>query len=159
MTENTEPLALPAPVAAFLDGNDLAQKVGDAIILSSAAPGGRVRQALLSVGEVLAVGGDELMLLLYANSRTTAALTASGQGLLSLVVDGIPYRIQVDVDHVDDERVADIQQAVFRARVVEVDADTVGYSQVLSGVTFALHDTERVLDRWRKQVEELRSSR
>jgi len=152
MTEPTEPAALPAPLLALLDGRALADKVGTTIQLTAVAEDGWPRQALLSVGEVVAVGPDRLRLALYARSRTTAAMAAAGRALLTLVVDEVLYKIAVTVTR----RAAGASPlAQFDGAVVAVDADRVPYARLRHGIEYDLLDPAPVLTRWQAQVRQL----
>ena len=152
LTDASGPVALPAPLMALLDGRALADKVGTTIQLTAVAEDGWPRQALLSVGEVVAVGTDRLRLALYANSRTTRAMATAGRALLTVVVDEVLYKAAVTVTR----RAADTSPlAQFDATVVAVDADRVPYARLRHGIEYELLDPVPVLTRWQAQVRQL----
>ncbi|TDE00663.1 hypothetical protein [Jiangella asiatica] len=153
---NTPPctdVRLPSPVAALLDGTDLAGRVGHTISLTTAGDDGWPRLALLSVGEVLSVTGTDLRLALYAGSGTTAALAGSGRALLNLVLDGTSYKIRARVRRIDR---GGEPLAFFHGHVEAVDEDRVGYAELVSGITYRLADPAAVVERWSWQVQKLR---
>lgn len=158
MPTTEEPL-LPEPVRAFLDGHDLATKAGTVVQMAASDRDNRIRQAMLSVGEVLAISGSELRLALYASSRTTSALEAAGRGLITLVLDGMAHRVQLATERVSTEDIASTAYAVFRARVTEVDQDVIGYARLVHGIEYELFDEPQVLRRWKTQIALLRETR
>lgn len=145
---------LPAPMVSFLDGTELDRKVGHTVLLVAAARDGWPRMALLSVGEVLAPTATELCLALYPASGTTRALTESGKALLSAVLDQASYRTWAEMERVPAPDGSSL--AFFRGRVVAVDEDRVGYATVVQGVTYELLDDRAVVERWLRQVGQLR---
>jgi hypothetical protein len=144
---------LPRAVAALVDGAGLAGKIGPTIVLTAVDGDGWPRQALLSVGEVLSVSGKDVRLALYAGSRTTRALASSGRALLTVAAGEAMYKVCVEVARVGSGD----GLAFFAGRVVAVDGDKVGYARVTSGITYELPDPQPVLQRWARQIDQLRA--
>src|SRR5262249_51148584 len=94
-TDRNTDAKLPAPVAALINGLNLTDKVGHTISLIAIDDTEWPRIALLSIGEVFSATGTDIRLALHAGSGTTAALTTTGRGLLTTVVDGTHYRVRV----------------------------------------------------------------
>lgn len=145
---------LPGPVAELVDGSDLGRKVGQTLVLTAVDRDGWPRQALLSVGEVLSMSGADVRFALYGGSRTTRALIASGKGLLTVVAGEASYKVYVTVRQVDP---SGGPLAYFAGSVVAVDEDRVGYAAITSGITYELPDPEPILERWARQIDELRT--
>ncbi len=139
-----------------LSGENLDASIGYTILLIACGDDGWPRVASLSVGEVLAVSRGQVFLTLYSRSRTTAALAATGRGMLFLVDDGAIHRIQIEVEPVDAP--TGEGRSTFRGNVVAVERDEVPYARVLNGVEFELVDQGGVVERWRRQLEELRQA-
>jgi hypothetical protein len=144
---------LPPAVAALIDGAGLEGKIGVTIVLTAVDGDGWPRQALLSVGEVLSVSGGDVLLALYNGSRTTRALASSGRALLTVVAAGAAYKVCIEVAQAGS---AD-GLARFAGRVVAVDEDRVGYARITSGITYELPDPQPVLQRWGRQIDQLRA--
>jgi hypothetical protein len=140
---------IPASLADVFDGRRLGAKVGETILLIA---GVEPRVAALSVGEVLVIG-DRVGLLLYAGSRTCAAVRETGRALLLGVADGGLVRVRLDVT-VSGAAVPSGRSA-FVGTVAEVELDRVGYAQVTSGITYELGDPASVVERWEHQIEAL----
>lgn len=146
---------LPGGVRTLLDGERLEERVGSTLLLTVADEEGWPRIALLSVGEVLATAPDELLLYLYPRSRTTQALTLRGRAVLLVVLGGAAVRVQLTARRLPDGT-AGLSGAVFKADVVAVEEDRVGYAELRHGIEFVLPDEGPVLARWREQVAGLR---
>src|SRR5215472_12228686 len=80
--------ALPEAVREPLAGADLEAAVGLTILLLTVDDSGWPRVAMLSAGEVLAVGDRELRLALWPDSGSTASLERRGLATLALVLSG-----------------------------------------------------------------------
>ena len=141
---------LPGPVAALVDGADLAARVGQTISLITTDEHGWPRLALLSIGEVYSQSGADIRLALHAGSGTTAALTGSGRALLNTVLDGVNYRIRITVRRLADTAAGPL--AFFVGGIVGVDEDRVPYAELTSGITYRLNNEEAVVERWSGQL-------
>jgi hypothetical protein len=145
---------LPPGLLALLDGSDLEGKVGETLVLIATDADGWPRVATLSVGELLAVSGTQLLVTLYRSSRTTLAIVSSGRALLVAVEgDGIA-KVQLQLEALD---VASPGRTTFRAQVVSVEHDEVPYARVTHGIGFELVDGTRAVERWRLQLADLRA--
>jgi hypothetical protein len=148
---------LPGAVVGLLDGADLDARVGLAIELITVDVDGWPRVALVSAGEVLAMGPATVALALWPGSRTTANLERAGRALLAFVDGGAAWRIALDA-----RRVADVEaperRAVFAARVADVRRDEVANARLTSGITFELPDRSEVLGRWRSTLTAIREA-
>ena len=156
----TSQAQLPDPVLRLLDGNGLADKVGETFLLLASESTMWPRVAMLSAGEVFAPSPAEIRLALYPDSGTTQALKASGKGLLHVVVAPAAYRIRIEITAVGPVAGPDgdgSSLAHLTGSVVAVDVDQVGYATITSGITYALPQQGDVVRRWEQQVERLRS--
>jgi hypothetical protein len=140
---------IPAAFAETFDGRRLSAKVGETVLLIA---GDEPRVAALSAGEVLVLDG-RIGLLVYAGSRTTAALREGARALLLGVADGGLVRIRLDVTEVDAAVPAG--RAAFLGEVREVELDRVAYARVTEGIRFELDDAADVVERWEHQIEVL----
>lgn len=142
----------PAPVvAALTNGADLASKVGQAIAVDSA---GRPHHAMLSVEEICSASATDIKLVPYAGSATTAALAGAGRALLHLVLDSISYRIRVGVRRIGRNPGPSF---LLLGGIVSVDEDRVGYEELTSGISYRLADQDVVVERWCRQIDQLRA--
>lgn len=147
---------LPLSVITLLDGDNLSDKVGHTILLTSYEPREWPHIALLSVGEVLALSETTLALILYAGQGAARSLSSSKRALLLVVAGGSIYKARIAVDPVAAPQGEQSAFAYFRGAVVSVDEDEVGYAKVVSGVEYELDDPPEVFRRWRRQIDLLR---
>ncbi len=108
--------------------------------------------ALLSVGEVVALGPSALRLALWPGSHTTQNLTRSGVGTLSLVHGGAAHTIAIEATRLPD-LIEPASRAVFDGAVREHRSDQVPYATLTGGIAFELTDPAAVLPRWRETVD------
>jgi len=148
---------VPAPLAALIDGRDLAAASGHTFILLTAAEGDWPHAALLSAGEVLLHSG-RLRLALWPGSATAANLTRSGRATLLAVVPPATYDLRLRAERRHDITVRGRPLAYFEADLVETVEDVVAYATVTAGITFDLADREATLASWSECVSAMRSA-
>jgi hypothetical protein len=148
--------ALPPQLLSLLDGTSPADHQGTTIVLATPGPEGWPLIALLSVGELRAVDARDVRIGLWGSSATTAALTATGQTTMSIVVDGAAWDARLRCERAPDLAVdGGGRLAAFRCRVEEVLEDRVGYAELTDGIRFTLVRPDEVLPRWTRTLEAL----
>ncbi|MBS1878954.1 MAG: pyridoxamine 5'-phosphate oxidase family protein [Actinobacteria bacterium] len=141
--------AVPPALAAVL-ARDPAESEGFTLLLLSVADGWP-HQAMISVGEVVALDERRLALALWPTSTSAGAVAASGRATLTAVVGPTSYALRLRM-----RRLADLETplggtlACFEAEVSAASADQAPYAELESGVRFRLLDREQVLARWRQ---------
>jgi hypothetical protein len=148
--------ALPPQVLQDLDGDHLHTRAGEAIRLSTVGPDGWPHAAQLSVGEILSVGPAELLVAVWPRSATAQNLRRDGRVTMSLVHDGALLEMRALASLVAEHKTK-LELTVFRVKIESVSEHRAKYADVLSGVTFRLHDPDKVLARWREQIAMLRA--
>lgn len=142
----------------MLDGDDLPAREGLIFGLLTVTENGWPHLAMLSVGELVAVGPRDLRAALWPNSTATANLTRTGRATITLVHARVGYSIRCTA-----ERGADLNAghssplAFFELRVEDVLEDVAPYAVLTSGATYRLDDPDRVFPRWRATVEAMRA--
>jgi hypothetical protein len=144
----------PAAVAAWLDGRDLEDKVGTAIGVYTADADGWPHPAHLSPGEVLLSTDGEVRLAVWAKSKTAENLRRDGRVVLVLAADGGLHELRFEVT---ETPLSDSELATFSGRMTVAREHRVPYADVVGGVRFTLRDPDDTLERWRRQVDALRS--
>jgi hypothetical protein len=117
-------------------------------------PDGWPHVAWLGPGEVVPVTQVCVALALWPGSSTRQNLQ-QGRAVLQVVVDGAVHRIRLEVEDLGPVPVRERQLAGFLGTVTEVKTDKVAYAEVLSGLTYRLHEQPAVLERWAEQVSNL----
>lgn len=148
--------ALPPDVVAYLDGERLATKAGNAMLLITSDSDGTPHCALLSHGEVLARDGQQIGLVLHAGTGTANALRNQRPALLVVVVGGRAVRVHLDVAEHKNAAVNHDLSSVFHARVSRVDDDTVSYARLVHGITYELVDPDQTIAAWQGKLATLR---
>jgi hypothetical protein len=149
-------LTLPPQLVSALDGEHLEARADEAIRLSTVSADGWPHGAQLSAGEVLAVDAATLLVAMWPNSNTAQNMQRDARLTLSLVHDGALLEIRARARLVAEHQTA-LDLSVFRLHIERVDAHRAKYAEVLSGVTFRLHEREKVLARWHEQIAMLRT--
>jgi predicted pyridoxine 5'-phosphate oxidase superfamily flavin-nucleotide-binding protein len=147
---------LPEAIVRDFDGDHLEARIADAVRLSTVSEDGWPHAAQLSAGEILAVNAATLLIAVWPQSTTTANLTRDGRLTLSLVHDGALLEIRARA-HAVAQRQTALELSVFGLAIESVTEHRAKYAEVESGVTFRLHEPERVLARWREQIAMLRT--
>lgn len=140
---------LPDSLYGPLSSDDPAAHEGLTLLVLSVDDDGWPRQAMLSVGEVVAFDGRRLGMALWPQSTTTRNLTERGRAVLTAVVDETSYVVRLRVSRSGElftSRAGEL--ARFDALVEEVGSDVVPYAVLESGIRFRLTDREDVLARW-----------
>jgi hypothetical protein len=150
--------AVPAELAAALDGRRLAERVGDTYLLITTSEEGWPHVAMLSAGEVLAVEEAMLRLGLWPGTRSTENLLRSRRGLLMAVMPPATYYLRLRVRALGEVPVEDRRLAVFDAAVDDVLEDVVGYARVTAGIRFELTDPPRIIAHWASAIAAMRSA-
>jgi flavin reductase (DIM6/NTAB) family NADH-FMN oxidoreductase RutF len=150
------PETVPSGVRRLLDGTGLAEKVGTTLLLVTVGDDDWPHIAMLSPGEVLVTEDDGLALALHASSGTCRNLRRDGRALVSVVAEGVAYRIRIRAQHVPEPPLPGAD-ALFTAGVERIDEDRVGYARVLHGTTYELVDEERTVERWTAKLDRLRA--
>jgi hypothetical protein len=144
---------LPTPLLHLLDGRNLGEKTGFALLLATVDQRGYPHCALVSVGEVLAPAPGTLRLALYDNSSTTANLRRGGRLTLALASGGLAYYVKATAAERPGPAAGLRGLAVFEATVDEVLEDGEPIAQVTSGFSLALtHDPAKIVAHWERGV-------
>jgi hypothetical protein len=149
MSRELEP-AVPEAVRRCLE-DEPERQVGVTILVLSELEAGWPHLAMVSVGELVCVADGRLALGLWPTSTCAANLARTGRATLAVVADGLAFSLRC---HVDDERsITTGEDPPMRGFVLRVSAameDAAPYADLLSGVTYRLHDAQSTLRRWRR---------
>jgi hypothetical protein len=143
---------MPAEIFDFLNGDDLDRKLSQAIRISTVSEDGWPHAAMLSAGEMLALDASEVAMLLYEGSNTSKNLAFDGRLTITLPRDRGLCEMRLRAAAKKQEG----RHRLFTASVEDVRQHRSHYAEVVSGVTFRLHDPTAVLARWSRQIEMLR---
>lgn len=149
MSRELEP-AVPESVRRCLQ-DDPERQVGLTILVLSELQAGWPHLAMVSVGELVVAADGRLALALWPTSTCAANLARTGRATLAVVADGLAFSLRCQID--DDLPITGGEDPAMRGFVLRVTAaveDAAPYADLLSGVTYRLHDAEATLVRWRR---------
>ena len=141
----------------LLDGDNLDSKVGETLLLLTVSETGWPHLAMLSVGELLATGPDELRIALWKGTQTGNNLRRTSKGTLALVYGGAGHYIELQVTGSGRLDVGRVTLDWFSCKVVKVLTDVVGYATLTTGIRFDLPRQDEVVSRWERTVSAMRT--
>jgi uncharacterized protein YndB with AHSA1/START domain len=153
--EYTEPpklSALPEEVVKELNADGFEKRAGEAIRLSTVGADGWPHGAQLSVGEVLSISPTELLIMTWPKSNTAENLRRDGRLTMSLVASGTLLEIRARAALVAEHQTR-LDLCIFRVTIESINEHRSEYADVLTGITFRLHDPEKTYQRWREQID------
>ncbi len=147
---------LSRDLLALLDGRELDSKVGETVLLLTVSDSGWPHLAMLSVGELLATGPNEVRMALWKGTTSGNNLRRNSKGTLALVHGGAGHYIELEVTGTADLRVGGKSLDYFVCGVAKALSDMVGYATLTSGIRFELPRREDVVSRWKRTVSAMR---
>jgi hypothetical protein len=145
-----------AELVRFYDGERLAEKASIAAYVMTAGEDGWPHAAMISVGELLVGADRSAKVALWTHSRTTQNLIRTGQAVILVVLSRHPIRARLRLRPSEAPRCADGLR-MFTGAVESAAADVAPYAELVSAVTFRLHQVEDSVARWARTLECLRS--
>lgn len=153
---------LPDALWGLLSGQDLAARMGQAILITTTDAEGWPHPALLSYGEVVAVDRRRLRLAVYRTSRTSGNLRRNGKLTLCLIGAGMAYYVKTIAGEPQDPMKGFADLARFEVTVETVLADQAREdlepgARLTGGITFDPgRPPQEALRGWQAMVEGLR---
>lgn len=153
---------LPRPLLERLHGNDLAERLGTAVLILTSDTAGWPHPAMLSYGEMIAVDPRRIRFALHRTSATAENLRRTRRMTLCFVETGMAYYVKATVGAPQDPMSGFPQLARFEATVQtvladEARADSEPGAAILTGVRFAPgRPAVAVLCDWQAVMEGLR---
>ncbi len=154
--------SLPAPLLERLRGNDLAVRLGIAVLVLTVDDAGWAHPAMLSYGEMVAVDPRRIRLAIYRTSRTAKNLRRSGRITFCFVEAGMAYYVKATAGLRQDPMTEFPALAQFEAVVEMVLADEARAESepdaaIVDGVRFSPgRPAAAVLRDWQALVDGLR---
>ena len=148
---------LPAELVELFNGEALAGKIGQALLVAVTDEAGWPHLAMVSYGEVVAIDAATLRLGLWDGSRTTRYLRQTGKATLCLAGEHGVFYIKGQVRDLGRALTEPAPIAKLELRVQEVLQDGDPDGEVISGITYRSTETQgQVLERWTRQIAALR---
>ncbi|MGW7160449.1 hypothetical protein [Paenibacillus sp. LK1] len=140
----------------WFNGQDLEQKQHEAMQLLTVSEDGWPHQAMISMGEVIAIAPNLLRLALWPGTQTSMNMSRTGKATLIAVLQQSLLSIRLDVTSLPQLMEAVHPRDRFEAQVLNIRVDHAPYAEITSGITFQLKDESGAITRWRETIEELR---
>ena len=146
-----EPIVeLPEAVFNRLRGEITPQPVNEAVRLSTVDAEGWPHAAQLSLGEVFAIDRQTLRVALWPDSQTSENLRRDGRLSVALAYDKGIIEMRGRAIQIAENQ-TDLNLAVFEIYIGNIMVHRSDYAEVATGVTFNIHDPEKVAARWQEQ--------
>ncbi len=152
MVEKAE---LPIDIFELLNGQELEKKQHEAMLLLTVNEEGYPHNAMVSVGEVVALNHHQLRIGLWPNTSSTANILRSKKATLVIIYAGKAHYIRLSLKSLGILPNAEYKRERFEAEVVWLRSDEAKYADITSGIQINLKDPQEVLDRWGKTIKEI----
>jgi hypothetical protein len=150
--------AVPAAVRELL-ADEPERRIGVTVLVLTIAEESSPHLAMVSVGELALLGDRRLALARWPASTSAANLDRERRATLALVLDGHAYSLRCRV--LAGRALSGGTDPPLRGFELEVTSavdDVAPYADLVSGVTFRLHDEAPTVRRWRRTRSALRKS-
>ena len=153
---------LPDELCELLSGRNLADRMGQSILITTTDAEGWAHPAMLSFGEVVAVDPRRIRLALYRTSRTSGNLRRNGKLTLCLIGPSMAYYVKTATGEQQNPMQDFAELARFEATVEMVLADQTREdlepeATLTGGITFRFgRPVEEALRGWQAVVDGLR---
>lgn len=147
---------LDAELMEWLSGTNLEHKQHEAMQLLTVSDDQWSHQAMISMGEVIAINPNQLRLALWQGTQTSMNMSKTGKATLIAVQGHRLLHIRIEVERLPEIRGAVHPRDRFEAQVLQVRLDQAPYAEITSGITFQLKDELGAITRWKETIEELR---
>ncbi|MGX9291997.1 pyridoxamine 5'-phosphate oxidase family protein [Bacillus sp. A015] len=146
---------LSTEVFELLNGTCLLEKQHEAMMLMTVSEDGWPHNAMISVGEILAVNHQELRIGLWPNTSTASNMIRTNKATLVLVYQGKAHYIRLFLRRLQELPNRNYKRERFSAQVVLAREDVAKYAKITSGINIELLNEKEVVERWKNTVEDL----
>jgi hypothetical protein len=147
---------VPTEVLRYLDGTNLLAKT-QALRLSTVDTAGWPHASLLSAGDMVVMPSGHIRFALFEQSTTVANLERDGRLTVTLTLNRGMCEMRLRVRRLRSST-PDVPLAMFEGEVQITRQHAAPYADVISGITFKLHEPDAVLPRWHRQITALRAA-
>lgn len=140
----------------WLSGNQLEEKQHDAMQLLTVSEEGWPHQAMISVGEIIAMNPDTLRLALWPGTQTSMNMNRTGKATLIAVHEHQLMYVRLEIVALPPLKEAIHPRDRYEAHVASVRVDRAPYADITTGITFQLKEEVASIARWKETIAELR---
>ncbi|WP_339324587.1 pyridoxamine 5'-phosphate oxidase family protein [Paenibacillus sp. FSL W8-0194] len=138
----------------LLNGEHLERKQHEAMFLMTVTEDGWPHNAMVSVGEVVAIDKKTLRIALWPETNTTQNCIRRGKAVLVAVYKGKVNYVRLSLHHIGILEGAKHPLERFSAAVESFKEDQAKYADITSGIQIRLKHEGEVLERWNETVKE-----
>lgn len=153
--EKMKNVEISTEVYELLNGQDLTDKQHEAMMLLTVGEDGWPHNAMISVGEIVAVNLTELRIGLWSNTSTTANIIRSNKATLVLIYKGKAHYIRLSLERLEELPNARYQRERFSAKVISAREDVAKYADITSGIKIKLKNNKEIVERWNQTLEDI----
>ncbi|NUU80331.1 pyridoxamine 5'-phosphate oxidase family protein [Paenibacillus xylanilyticus] len=147
---------LDLELVEWLSGNQLEGKQHDAMQLLTVSEDGWPHQAMISMGEIIAISPDKLRLALWPGTQTSMNMNRTGKATLIAVHEYRLLYVRLEIGVLPQLKESVHPRDRYEARVVSMRVDRAPYADITTGITFQLKDEKASITRWKETIAELR---
>jgi len=138
----------------LLNGEHLEQKQHEVMLLMTVTEDGWPHNAMVSVGEVVALDKKTLRIALWPGTNTTQNCIRNGKAVLVAVYKGKVNYVRLSLKRIGILEGAKHPLERFSAVVASFKEDVAQYADITSGIRIQLKNADEVLTRWEETVKE-----
>lgn len=146
---------LSTEVFELLNGVDLSKKQHEAMMLMTVGEDGWPHNAMISVGEIVALDSRELRIGLWPNTSTTTNIIRTNKATLVLVYQGKVHYIRLCLRRLKETPNSSYKRERFSAQIVLAREDVAKYAKITSGIKIELLNEKEVVERWKQTIEDI----
>jgi hypothetical protein len=139
----------------LLNGKNIEEKQKEAMLLMTVTEDGWPHNAMISVGEVVALNEKKLKLALWPGTKTNENIIRSEKAFLIVVYNGKVNYVRLSLERIGILEGAKYPLERFSATVVCFKEDIAKYAEINSGIQIMLKNPNDVLQRWKETLGEL----
>ena len=139
----------------FLNGNNLASKQGEAMMLLTVSEEGWPHTAMISVGEIVALSPAHLRIALWPNTETSRNMSRTNQATLVVIYEGRAHYTRLKIASLGRVGSEGLMRDGYEATVVWTRQDMAKYAHITSGIQIELLAPDEVISRWTETIQSL----
>lgn len=140
----------------WFDGQHLQDKKNEAMQLLTVSEDAWPHQAMVSVGELVAISPTVLRLALWSGTQTSMNMERTGKATLIAIVDHQLLYIRLALRPLPPLIESVHPRDRYEGKITSIRVDHAPYADITSGITYQLKDEPGTLKRWEETIAELR---
>lgn len=148
-------LELSAELYELINGQDLIKKQHEVMMLLTVGKDRWPHNAMISVGEIIALNQQDIRIGLWPNTATTANIIRDQKATLVVVLKGTVHYINLSLERLEELPNPLHKRERFTAKITSIREDIAKYADITSGIKIKLKNDVEVIRRWKQTLKEL----